>query len=153
MSELKTFRCDICKQIYHSDEVRGTLTIKYECDDDRLNGEYKHICPHCAGVIGKLLPNPTLLEQLTVEKERATNYACNLEHIIKTIRDTVCGWHSWPMFHFSDDAIQALDHWKGVAKEIKTKYAETKNSMLKWRLSTIALIGTIVGNILYVIIK
>lgn len=149
MSELKTFKCDACGEVYHSDD-RTTRIIMSFGDEDKT---YGHVCPKCLDRIATTLASPCAFEQLKAEKDRAINYAYNLEHVIKDLRDKIGGWWHWPGFHFSDDAVLALEHWKGVAKEIETKYTETKNSMLKWRLSTIALIGTIVCNILYVIIK
>ena len=143
MSEVKTYRCDICKETYHSDEVSGKLSINY---DSKV---HEHICPLCACNIGKLLSKPDIIDDLIIEKGKVEDCTYKLEDMIKTLRDCICGYRSWCIFSTLDNK---QDYCKEMSDEIRLEYIKTKKAYCIWKIVACALIGAVVGNLLVTVL-
>ena len=96
MSELKTYKCDICSNIYYSDEAEATFSIIHE--RELLIGKgsrtYDHVCPDCLVNINKMLDNPTIIDDLIAKKNEFVKRVDKLESAIKYINRKIVGWRA-----------------------------------------------------------
>lgn len=89
MAEVKTYKCDICGEVYHVDDSQENRVMDLA---DITNGNksrdvkhYEHICDKCAGEIRSIIRNPELLSELYKEsklyRELAVEYAGYLRDV------------------------------------------------------------------------
>lgn len=80
MAEIKTYRCDICGKVYHSDEVKTevVLAIKPESEDAK---SYDHICNECLCILSLLLADPNVIKEEWRKRDESNAYGYELEHL------------------------------------------------------------------------
>ena len=127
MAEVKTYKCDICGQVYHVDEnvEHGVMDLTDVTSGDVEH--YKHICNKCAGVIRRVVKDPNFIGKLlesqneTVRDKR--KYADLLTRIIRKITgEPLIYYHFANYEQETDEAIIKLgeleksrDDWKCAA--------------------------------------
>lgn len=143
MAEVKTYKCDICGEVYHvEDELNECVTIVHEiCEEDGRDIDYyKHICPHCRGVILEIIRNPDAIEkmdarmdELSADASSKRTYSYRLENLIKELRDDICGWVCW-YGEYDYDCLNIM------SADIKREHNEVKSSRCRWRALALGLL-------------
>lgn len=136
MSEVKTYRCDICKKVYHIGENHNEMIVAVRKDEK--TDSYEHICPSCAGNISDVIVNPNIIKyyQEAADDERAENR--KLRDMFVKIRDHMLCTRT-VMFE--------LDY-KQIKEDIIYKYDELKKREFIWRIIGFAGIGSWIGMII-----
>lgn len=163
MAEVKTYKCDICGEVYHVEELHiDSINIvhKIMTKDEADSTYYKHICPHCQGVILEIIRNPDAIEKMDQEiselHEEANKkinklykYSDNLEVMIKQLNDKTCGYNYWPCLGIVDDHT---NYFKRMCDDIGVGYSKIVNSRNMWRASALGLLtGMMIAFILALI--
>lgn len=123
MPEVKTCRCDICKEIYYSDKTDTEVILAFKShmkDEDKdVTLTYDNICPECAQKLVEFTNNPHKIEQLKLERSDARDSYNKLGSLIHTLRDHLLGWssNSWPsVAKYSEMLDDVLYEHKRVCK-------------------------------------
>ena len=127
--EIKTYRCDICHKPYHSDEPNMEVLVAIKPKDGEEVQSYDHICPKCGGNIYELMRYPGTLDRLEDEKNATHGKNVKLEHMIKGMRDKICGYRSWLICSSVDNCI----YYKDMIEDVNSKYESTHKSRDIWR--------------------
>ena len=146
MSELKTFRCDICGKPYYSDEAKANLTIGRKDEDDKNEKICEHICNECVVAFSKLMVAPSIIDDLTNEKDEWITYASKMEFILKSLRDDLCGWRGALLGCTFDDKKSYAEM---LSEEIEDKYTEIEKSRERWISFACLMIGICAGLIVF----
>ncbi len=74
--EVKTFKCDICGEVYHvAEEHNESVTMNV------YGGTYNHLCPKCQGYIKAYITKPEIAE----EARKARRAVSRLENCLSRI--------------------------------------------------------------------
>lgn len=139
MSEVKTYKCDVCGKVYHVDENYGTcMTIFDESidEDSRHITGYEHICPDCTEVINKVIGNPGIIDDLKEKANIRYRNASAMEQRIRDLRNRLCGWKMWlPSIDYIDtDVVQDVDLF---IEEIDGYCSNLKESKRLWKTAAV----------------
>ena len=154
MSNVRTFKCDICGKVYHVGEndvpYMNIIREEYDKDDPMVihKTQYNHICPDCDDVISKVIANPGIIEELENDKNEALHNLSGFKDLIYKIHNKLYTYCSFwwgindPSYHKDnvDEFIKQYDELKlSCDKRLK---------VIKW-LSAICglLFGIILGGL------
>lgn len=147
--EVKTFKCDICGEVYHvEEEVVDKITV-YR--DVVVNGElesirYKHICPDCGKIINRFVNKPEIAE----EARKTRRAVHKLEDCLHTINNKLFFLKSFwfgagieqPEYYddFTDDIVRKIDELK--------EYKERSHKQMITIRVLVCLLGMCIGSAL-----
>ena len=150
MSEIKTYRCNVCHKTYHSDEPNMEVLVAIKPKDGEEVQSYDHICPKCGGNIYELMRYPRMLDRLEDEKNAAYGKNVKLERMIKSQRDKICGYKVWPL---NSSVNYDCEYYKDMIEEVNSKYESTHKSRDIWRHVGITFITAWVIRLLLTILQ
>lgn len=155
MSEVKTFRCDICGKPFLSDKHKKLFIVS------DLTGEgkcYEHICTSCNENLARVITVPNSIRNLEKDNRKLANHCRTL---MNKIRDTYYDIVRKP-FGYNYDGADAEDYVLGLDDVMKCHRTTTydKNNTISrlgdmersrdvWRGWAI---GLLIGNALGIIL-
>lgn len=137
MSEVKTFKCDICGDIHHSFADTHEITV-FVKDREGNNKCYQHICPSCENNIHKVIDNPSVIDDLIVDKDETRGYMYILETYIDSIKYTLFGI-TMPRFFMG--LSKRKKYYKEMTDEITTECEKIIKFRDRWFTVGIISIG------------
>ena len=149
MAEVKTYKCDICGEVYHvKEDDRNFIKIIHskQAEEDEVEvTHYDHVCPYCGGEVVRFLDDPAIINNLMIEKGDAENFIRILEDIIKTLSDKICGYRWWHTF-YSKSNIH--DYCKEMSDDIEFKFKRTRKACYIWKFVALTFIGVYIGTLI-----
>lgn len=140
MAEVKTYKCDICGKIHYDEscEKNDRIVIEHWGDDEKSTDIYNNICTGCIHKIYEVIKEPDIFEDIEDKLRTKTMFVEQLESIIKSMRDAVCGWDSWEIY---TDCNSRYEYMRNMGSAIMTKCDEMRESEQRWKAAAI-LLGT-----------
>jgi rubredoxin len=147
MAEVKTYKCDICGNVYHVDDGDEKLmTINYKVDSEN-EGKFEHICDECMGMIHACLRDPDILDDNKKELDKVREEKGKLKSCIKELYRFIDPNNVWRnTFIFSKDPDE-------MTTEIIDEFEELEKSRRVWRIVASMGIGAFIGNMLALLLK
>ena len=117
MSEIKTYKCDICKKVFHANKTDTAviLAIKSYSEDSADTSAYEDICPDCANKLISFTKDPYIVDKLKQECSELKRGKYDLRYMIKAVRDKICEYEA-----FYDFSVER--HIRMCKDEIIEKY-------------------------------
>lgn len=154
MAEVRSYKCDICGEVYHVEEgIKEFMNIAYARGTDEnvyIEAKFDHICPDCRNTIRKCISNPKIIDELHENIDELLEKKHKLEDCLKKIR---------VQYNFGDFTGFAFGGWNYVEKyeELANacveEYADLKKSHMIWKRVAFAAIGLVVGVIGVLILR
>lgn len=141
MAEVKTYKCDICGKVYHDDSLSTKyerIIIEHWDDGEKTTDIYSDICTGCMHKIYEVIKEPDIIEDLEDKLRTKSMFVEQLESIIKSMRDVVCGYNSWEIY---SDYNSRYEYMRNMGSAIMTKYDEMDKSRKHWKAAAV-LLGT-----------
>lgn len=120
--EIKSFKCDICGEVYHvaEEEQQEFLTIhKYcVCPDEGEVTSYKHICPGCTNYITAYINDPTIKETQYKVRRAVSKLEDCLARLLRSVSEFHPFWYGSgvenPEYYdeITDDIVRNIDELK-----------------------------------------
>lgn len=133
MAEVKTYKCDICGEVYHEEEnYKHFMHIEdeYRTREEGSVKHYEHICPDCRENVCKCIDKPDIINVLSNKSYKRHSALLSIEHKIKHLRDRLCGWKGYVVIDWDEEAAETINVY---VDEIETAYNKTEKSRNIWR--------------------
>lgn len=144
MSDVKTFRCDICGKTFLSDEHKKLFIVS------DLTGEgkcYEHICTSCNENLARVITVPNSIRDLEGECNLAHVILDKVENLLNDLRNKLFGWK---FLTLHADITMQFDNIVDRTLEIEHGINELKTSRNVWKSWAI---GLLAGNVLACILS
>ena len=120
MAEVKTYKCDICGEIYHREEndTHFMTIVEQPLDEDTTKRfEYQYICDDCMDNVHRIIDNPKILDNMISANDDYRGYISGYKNHIRRIHDTIFKYRSfWDISNNPNDYDTYIDN---VIEEIK----------------------------------
>lgn len=138
MAEVKTYKCDICGKVYRDEscDKNNRIVVERWVDDEKTTDIYNDVCTECIHRIYEVIKEPDIIEDLEDKLRTKSMFEEQLESIIKSMRDAVCGFNSWEIY---SDYNSRYEYMRNMGSAIMTKCDEMDKSRKHWKASTIGL--------------
>ena len=150
MAEVKTYKCDVCGEVFHADGEYGhriaIISEGLSKDEENLK-RYNHLCPKCTGTIVNVIEDPDVIRDLEKEVHTKVKYIDGYVSLLGSIYNKL---KDYPLMrYYSDNPSQYADNVKWCLDEIDNRECE----LLKWKRITDGVIGFAVGIWIVLLIK
>lgn len=143
MAEVKTYKCDICGEVYHRGEGEDHFMRIIHQPSDENSGkkfDYEFLCDDCIAEINKVIDNPSIINNLIIERSAEREHRHSIESCLDRIR-IVFAFGGFPYTVWGG----TKDKYEEMTKAFIEEYEDLTKSRTIWLRVSMVLVGVCLG--------
>ena len=146
MAEVKTYKCDICGEVYHvGEDIKAFMNIEYARGTDEnvyIEAKFNHICPECRNTICKCINKPKIIDELHEKTEDLAKIKHTLRNYIDRLKPMLDDGLRQSLLYADYSKLETYDR---IVIGANDSYERMEKSCAIWKRIAFAAIGLLIG--------